>query len=90
LIRIHKSITFYLIDRLIHHILTLFVFTTTTKRLFSTIKIAKTRLLNGMEDEFLIDNMCFYMKNEIVENFSFNLIVNKFNNLKNIITILYM
>jgi hypothetical protein len=47
-----KSDTYYLIDRLIHLVLTLSMSTTTIERAFSAMKIVKTRLRNKMEDEF--------------------------------------
>ena len=50
-----KSNIYFLIDRLIRLVLTLPVFTPTTERAFSTMKLLKTRLRNRMEDEFLAD-----------------------------------
>ena len=46
-----KSKFNHLIDRLIRLVLTLPVFTATTERAFSVMKLLKTRLYNRMEDE---------------------------------------
>jgi hypothetical protein len=73
-----KSYTYYLIDRLIRLVLTLPVFTATTKRAFSAMKIVKTRLRNKMEDEFLADNLLVYIEREISESFSSDLILDDF------------
>jgi hypothetical protein len=57
-----KSKNYYLIDRLIHLILTLLVATTTTKRAFSAMKVLKTRLRNKMDDDFLANCLLFTLK----------------------------
>ena len=67
LARTGKSRTFYMIDGLIHLILTIRVSTATTERSFSAMKIIKTRLQNKMEDEFLLDNMIIYIEKEITK-----------------------
>ncbi|XLU30292.1 hypothetical protein S245_066358, partial [Arachis hypogaea] len=77
-----KSKVYYLIDRLIRLILTLSVSTTTTERSFSAMKIMKTRLRNKMEDDFLADSLVIYIEKEIVEKFSFDLIIEDFKSLK--------
>jgi hypothetical protein len=66
-----KSYTYYLIDRFIRLVLTLPVFIITTERVFSVMKIVKTRLYNKMEDEFLADNLLVYIKREISEELQF-------------------
>ena len=48
---------YYLIDRLFRLIMTLPVFTTTTERSFSAMKIIKSRLRNKMEAEILASTM---------------------------------
>ncbi|CAI8615346.1 unnamed protein product [Vicia faba] len=58
-----KTNTCYLIDRLIHVILTLPVSTATTERSFSAMKIIKT-LCNKTEDGFLTDNTMLYIEKE--------------------------
>ena len=41
-------------------------------------KLLKTRLRNRMEDEFLVDNMIVYIENEIVGNFTIEMIMDDF------------
>ncbi|KAK4369990.1 hypothetical protein RND71_009465 [Anisodus tanguticus] len=77
-----KVNTYYLIDRIIRFILTLLIFTATTERSFSAMKIIKTRLRNKMENEFLADNMMVYIEKEIAESFSSDSIINDFKSLK--------
>ncbi|KAG6642254.1 hypothetical protein CIPAW_09G129800 [Carya illinoinensis] len=50
-----KSKIYYLIDRLIHLVLTLYVSTATTERVFFAMKLIKTRFCTRMEDEFIAD-----------------------------------
>jgi hypothetical protein len=52
----------HLIDRLIRHVLTLPVFTTTTKRAFSAMKVVKTKLHNKIEDKFLANSLVIYIE----------------------------
>ena len=73
-----KSNIYFLIDRLIRLVLILPVSTSTTNRAFSTMKLLKTRLRNRMEDEFLADNMIVYIENEIVGNFTIEMIMDDF------------
>ena len=73
---------YYLVDRLIHLVLTLPVFTATTECTFSAIKFLKTRLCNKMEDEFLTDSLVIYIEREIVEAFSLDFILDEFVSLK--------
>lgn len=77
-----------MIDHLIRLILTLHVYTTTTVKSFSSVKIIKNKLQNKMKDEFLVDNTIIYIKKQIVENFSFDSIIDEFKNLKEPTTIL--
>ena len=72
-----------MIDRLIHLVLTLPVSTATTKRVFSTMKLLKTRLRNRMEDELLVDNMIVYRKKEIAGNLTVEMIIDEFYSMKN-------
>ena len=78
-----KSKIYFLIDRLICFVLTLPVSTATTKRAFSVMKLLKTRLRNRMEDELLADNMKVYIENEIVGNFTIEMIMDEFYSMKN-------
>jgi ABC-type tungstate transport system substrate-binding protein len=50
---------------LIHLVLTLPILTATTERVFSTMKLVKTRLQNKMEDGFLRDCFVIYIEKEI-------------------------
>ena len=78
-----KSNIYFLINRLVHLVLTLPVSTATTERAFSAIKLLKTRLHNRMEDEFLADNMIVYIEKEIVGNFTIEMIMDEFYSMKN-------
>ena len=78
-----KSKIYFLIDRLIRLMLTLPVSTATTERVFSVMKLLKTRLRNKMEDEFLVDNMIVYTEKEIAGNFTIEMIIDKFYSMKN-------
>ena len=62
---------------------TLSVFTATTERAFSAMKLLKTRLCNRMEDELLTDNMIVYIEKEIAGNFTMEMIVDEFYSMKN-------
>ncbi|XP_050244292.1 uncharacterized protein LOC126692642 [Quercus robur] len=78
-----KSKIYFLIDRLIHLVLTLPVSTATTERAFSTTKLLKTRLRNRMKDELLADNMIVYIEKEIAGNFTIEMIMDEFYSMKN-------
>jgi hypothetical protein len=82
LIEAGKSDTYYLIDRLIHLVLTLPVSTVTTERAFSAMKIVKTRLRNKMEDDFLGNNLLVYIEREIAKIFNLELILDDFVSLR--------
>ncbi|KAG2666570.1 hypothetical protein I3760_15G069500 [Carya illinoinensis] len=73
-----KSKIYYLIDRLIRLILTLPVSTATSERVFSAMKIVKTRLRNKIEDEFLANNLVVYIEREIAKNFDLDSILDDF------------
>jgi len=57
------------IDRLICLVLTLPVSTATMERVFSAMKLLKTRLRNKMKDDFLRDCMLVYIEREIAMEF---------------------
>jgi hypothetical protein len=82
LVKTGKSIVYPLINILIWLILTLFVLTTITKRAFSIMKIVKTRLHNRVKDDFLVYYLIVYVKKDIVERFSINMIINDFYSIK--------
>jgi len=60
-----KSKIYNLIDRLIRVVLTIPISTTTIKRPFSAMKLVKTRLRSGIEDEFLAGHLVVYIEKEI-------------------------
>ena len=65
-------------DRLIHLVLTLPVSTTTIERIFSSMKIVKTRLCSKMEDEFLTNSLITYIEKDIAKLFDDDSIINAF------------
>ncbi|XP_041001692.1 uncharacterized protein LOC121247402 [Juglans microcarpa x Juglans regia] len=77
-----KSKIYYLIDRLICLVLTLPVSTATTERVFSAMKLIKTRLRTRMEDEFLANHLLVYIEKEIAKNFTSEMIMDEFYSMK--------
>ncbi|XP_015954253.1 uncharacterized protein LOC107478631 [Arachis duranensis] len=77
-----KSRTYHLVDRLIRNVLTLPVFTATTERAFSAMKIVKTRFRSKMADEFFADNLVIYIEKEITATFSTDSIIDDFESRK--------
>jgi hypothetical protein len=78
LVETEKSTIYPLVNRLIRLILTLLVSTTITLRAFSARKIVKTRFLNRMEDDFLVNYLIVYIEKEIAERFTINMIIDYF------------
>ena len=78
LVETEKSTIYLLVDRLIRLILTFPVSTTTTERVFSAIKIVKTRLHNRMKDDFLVNYLIVYIEKEIAERFTIDMIIDDF------------
>ena len=58
--------------------MTLFIFTAIIKHTFSAIKHVKTILFNKIKEEFLIDYIMIYIKQEFIEDIDLNSIINKF------------
>jgi len=52
------------------------------ERVFSTMKIVKTRLHNRMEDDFLANYLIVYIKKEIAERFTIDMIIDDFYSMK--------
>ncbi|KAL6503918.1 hypothetical protein OROGR_025841 [Orobanche gracilis] len=77
-----KSMNYYLVDRLVRLILTLPVYTATTERAFSSMKIVKTRLRNKMEDDFLASSLLMYIEKEIAKKFDVESIIDEFDDMK--------
>nr|GFA16629.1 zinc finger MYM-type protein 1-like [Tanacetum cinerariifolium] len=82
LVKTQKRGTYYLFDRLIRFILTLSVFTATTERAFSAMKVCKNRLRNKMSHDFLADNLMVYIEKEIAENIDSDAVIEEFKSLK--------
>jgi hypothetical protein len=74
--------THNLIDRLLRLLLTLPVSTASAERVFSILKIIKTRLRNKMEDEFLADSLLVHRDGEIARGYSYEDIISDFQDLK--------
>nr|KJB21212.1 hypothetical protein B456_003G052500 [Gossypium raimondii] len=77
-----KSVMYPLFDRLICPLLTFLVSTASAKRVFSAMKIVKTRFCSKMEDDFLRSYLVVYTEKEIPENFNVNKIINGFSEIK--------
>ncbi|TVU46723.1 hypothetical protein EJB05_06275, partial [Eragrostis curvula] len=52
------------------------------RRAFSTLKIVKTRLCNKMEDDFLANSLLVHIEGELLENYSYDDIIDDFNDVK--------
>ncbi|XP_057452984.1 uncharacterized protein LOC130744837 [Lotus japonicus] len=63
-------------------VLTLPVSSATIERVFSAMKVIKTRLCNKMEDDFLTDYMVVYIEKEIPEKYSSDMIIDDFYSMK--------
>jgi len=77
-----KFEVYYLIDKLLHLIMTLLVSTVTIEKYFSVMKIINNRLRNKMEPEFLANTMIIYFERDIATNFNFGSIIEDFKLLK--------
>jgi hypothetical protein len=82
LVETRKGSIYFLIDILVHLVLTLPVSTATTERAFSAMKLVKTTLRNKMEDEFLANCLTVYIEREFVENIDSDSIIDDFYSLK--------
>ena len=60
--------TYYLVDSLICLVLILHVYTATTERAFSSMRLIKNRLWNKIEDEFLADCIILHIEKEFVDS----------------------
>jgi len=74
---------FNLVDRLIRLLVTLPVSTATAERIFSVLKIVKTRLRNKIEDQYLANNLLVQVEGEIVEHYTYDDIISDFKDPKN-------
>jgi hypothetical protein len=82
LIHTGRHRVFHLIDRLLRLLLTLPVSTSSAEHAFSALKIIKTRLRNKMEDDFHTNNMIVHIEGELLEDYSYEDIINDFNDVK--------
>ncbi|KAH1032286.1 hypothetical protein J1N35_044460 [Gossypium stocksii] len=78
----NKSSIYPFLDRIVRLVLTLLMSTATIERVFSTMKIVKTRLHNRMEDDFLSTYLVGYIKKEIAREFSTDSIIDEFDLMK--------
>ena len=74
---------FNLVDRLIRLLVTLPVSTATAERIFSILKIVKTRLRNKIEDQYLANSLLIQVEGEIVEHYTYDDIILDFKDQKN-------
>ena len=63
--RTRNSGHYKLVYRIVRLVLTLPVFTATTKRAFSAMKVVKTNLQNKIENDFLTDSLMLYIEKDI-------------------------
>ena len=63
-------------------VLTLPVSIATTERAFSVMKVVKTNFRNKIENDFLMDSLILYIEKDIVLTFSFDSILDDFEDLK--------
>ena len=68
----------FFLGRLIQLVVTLPVSTATTERVFSAMKLVKTRLRNKMEDGFLRDFLIIYIEKEIAMEFTTDELIDDF------------
>ncbi|KAI5322772.1 hypothetical protein L3X38_031844 [Prunus dulcis] len=74
--------TYYLIDRLIHLVLTISVSIATTERAFSCMRLIKNLLQNKIADEFLADCMLLHIERELADNIDNESIISDFDAVK--------
>ena len=74
--------THNLIDRLLRLLLTLPVSIASAERVFSILKIIKTRLRNKMKDEFLANSLLVHIEGEIARGYSYEDVISDFQDLK--------
>ena len=80
--RIGNSEHYKLVYRMVRLVLTLPVSTATTKRAFSVMKVVKTNFRNKIENDFLMNSLILYIEKDIVSTFSFDSILDDFEDLK--------
>ena len=83
MVETRKDIGYPLIFRLLTLALVLPVATATVERAFSVMKIAKNRLHNRMDDQWLHDSLIVYIEREIFNSTTNEAIILQFQNMKN-------
>ncbi|XP_073137186.1 uncharacterized protein [Henckelia pumila] len=81
-----KAKYYHSIDKLIRRVLTLLIFTATTERSFSAMKLLITSLRNKMEEELLADSMIVYIEREFTAKIDTDSIIDEFYSMKNRMT----
>ncbi|KAL5786903.1 hypothetical protein ACOSP7_003852 [Xanthoceras sorbifolium] len=74
--------SFSVFRKLIRLVLTFPVYTATTERTFSTMKLVKTPLRIKMENDFLTDCMVIYIEREIADTIDLEHIIDEFDCIK--------
>ncbi|XP_074576695.1 uncharacterized protein LOC141833211 [Curcuma longa] len=82
LVKTGRHVAYTLIYRLLHLLITLPVSTASAERVFSALKIVKTRLRNKIEDDFLRNALLVNVEKEIARKFSYDDIITCFKNMK--------
>ena len=82
LVRTGNSEHYKLVYRMVRLVLTLPVSIATTERAFSAMKVVKTNFRNKIENDFLMDSLILYIEKDIASTFSFDSIVDDFEDLK--------
>ncbi|XP_052190004.1 uncharacterized protein LOC127799826 [Diospyros lotus] len=83
LVETNRSCHYFLIDRLIRLVLILPISTATIERAFSGMKLIKSSLRNKIENDFLANVMTIYIEREIALGIDTEVLINKFDLLKN-------
>ena len=83
LVETNRSCHYFLINRLIRLVLTLPVSTITTEQAFSGMKLIKSSLRNKIKNHFPANIMIIYIEREIALGIDTEVLINKFDLLKN-------
>jgi hypothetical protein len=82
LVETGRHIIYNLIDRLLRLLITLPVSTASAERVFSILKIIKTRLRNKMEDDNLANNMLVHIEGAILDDYKYDDVIFYFKSIK--------
>ncbi|XVF66635.1 hypothetical protein PTKIN_Ptkin10aG0052700 [Pterospermum kingtungense] len=78
MVETRRSEHFFLVDRLIHLVLTLCISTATIERAFSAMNLLKTRIQNKMDNAFLVDSLVVYIEREIANSIDVDSMIDEF------------